>query len=391
MRRLAILALLAAPLSYAQNAVGVRILLGVEGKFGEKWDGSATAEGAHVTSVEPWRFDEGDEMHPNHSWKATLHPMRTFGARAARKGVVAGAQVANGVIVYLDSANDNAAVNIHTAQGDFRVTLRDIPWGAFKAELDGRVLADRVPGYNQLTSSPAEQDYPAAAVSKDGSLWVAYLEFSHSPDHVRLRLPPREAPANFDRYSEKPGGDQVIARQFTNGSWAPPIAISEPGGDLWRPAIAVDGSGRPWVFWSANKSTSGVANYDLNVRPVQGSAPGKTIQFLTSEAGSDVDTAATCDSNGRVWVAWQGWRKGRATILSVTQDGEQFSSPAVVASSSSDEWNPAIAADRTGHVSVAWDSYRNGNYDVYLRTASGPPSGKPAWGGRNPRGRVRAL
>ncbi len=369
MRRLAIVALLATPL-LAQNAVGIRILMGIEGaKLGDKWDGSATAEGARITSVEPWRFDVGDAMQPNNSWKVAIHTMRVFGGAQGRNRVQA--PIANGVIVFLDSTNESAAVNVHTAQGDFRVALRDVPWGAFKAELGGKVIADRVTGYTQLTSSPEEQDFPAAAVAKDGSLWIAYLEFQHAPDHLKLQVSLEEAPRNFDKYSEKPGGDQVFARHFSNGKWGPPIAVSEPHGDMWRPSIAVDASNRAWVFWSANKSTTGVANYDIYARPVQNTTPGKMVQ-LTTEAGSDVDPAATADSGGRVWVAWQGWRNGRATILAATQQGDGFTKPAVVASSGGNEWDPAIAADHTGRVSVAWDSYRNGNYDVYVRTASGP-------------------
>ena len=365
MKRLTTLVFLAAPL-LAQNAVGIRILMGIDGKVGDRWDGSATGDGARVTSVEPWRFDTDDEILPNNSWKATLHRIRLFGGAQAQLQPAA-PPIANGVLVFLDSSGDNAAVRIHTAQGDFRVALRDIPWGTFKAELGGKVLIDRVTGYLQLTSSPAEQDYPSAA-SKDGSLWIAYLEFTHARDAQELQIPLKEAPANFDRYSEKPVGDQVIARRFSNGSWDQPIAISDPGGDLWRPTIAVDGGGRAWVFWSANKSTSGVANYDLYARPIENSMPGKTIQ-LTTEAGSDVDPVAATDSTGRVWVAWQAWRNGRAQILSTTQNGAQFGKPVVVSSSNGNEWNPAIAADKNGRVSVAWDSYRNGNYDVYLRTA----------------------
>ena len=303
--------------------------------------------------------------------------MRRFGA--AQNGKALPQPVANGVVVFLDSANDNAAVQVKTAQGDFSVSLRDIPWGAFKAELDGHVIVDRVPGYQQITNSPAEQDYPSAAVARDGSVWIAYIEFRHSPDYVKVRLPLQQAPANFDRYSEKPGGDQVFARKYSNGAWGPLIPVSEPGGDMWRPSIAIDGSDRPWVFWSANQSTTGIANYDVYARVIQNGAPGKTVQ-LTTEAGSDVNPAATTDSNGRVWVAWQGWRNGRAAILAATQEGDGFGKTAVVASSNANEWDPAIAADRTGRVSVAWDSYRNGNYDVYLRTATAP--GK--WGPEMP-------
>ncbi len=366
MRRLALLALLAAPL-LAQNAVGVRILLGLNGKIGDKWDGSVTAEGARITSVEPWRFDAGDEMHADHSWKATLHAMRVFGG--ARRAFASPIPIANGVIVFLDSAN--GALNVHTAEGDFKVAVNDLPWGTFKAELGDKVLVDRVTGYTQLTNSPAEQDYPAAATGKDGSLWVAYLEFQHAPDHLQLQVSLDQAPANFDKYSEKPGGDQVFARHFSNGTWGAPIAVSEPHGDMWRPAVAVDGSGRAWVFWSANKSASGLANYDIYTRALQNNRAGKAIQ-VSSDPGSDVDVAATTDSAGKVWIAWQGWRNGRAEILSATQEGEQFSKPTAISNSNANEWDPAIAADKAGHVSVAWDSYRNGNYDVYLRTASAP-------------------
>jgi hypothetical protein len=70
-----------------------------------------------------------------------------------------------------------------------------------------------------------------------------------------------------------------------------------------------------------------------------------------------------------VWVAWQGWRNGKAIIFASTQNGDKFSEPAPVSNSRANEWNPAIAADSSGRVTVAWDSYRNGSYDIYARTA----------------------
>ena len=77
-----------------------------------------------------------------------------------------------------------------------------------------------------------------------------------------------------------------------------------------------------------------------------------------------------------VWVAWQGWRKGRASIFVATQQGNTMSKPAPAGTSTGNEWNPAIAADANGNVAVAWDSYRNGNYDVFMKRARGPG----AWG-----------
>ena len=35
-------------------------------------------------------------------------------------------------------------------------------------------MADRIPGYERVTTDTEEQDYPAAATSKDGAVWIAY-------------------------------------------------------------------------------------------------------------------------------------------------------------------------------------------------------------------------
>ena len=57
----------------------------------------------------------------------------------------------------------------------------------------------------------------------------------------------------------------MLARSYRNGSWSAPIEVTAAGGDLYRPAIAVDGSGRAWVFWSQNEKN----NYDLYARPIE--------------------------------------------------------------------------------------------------------------------------
>ena len=96
---------------------------------------------------------------------------------------------------------------------------------------------------------------------------------------------------------------------------------------MWRPAIAVDGEGRAWVFWSANRTSTydgkGVANYDVFARVIDGTSPGKTVQ-ISNDPGNDVDAVAASDAKGDVWVAWQGWRNGRAAIFSAGQQGDEF-------------------------------------------------------------------
>jgi hypothetical protein len=342
----------------AQGAVGVRILLGVGDQSETKWDGEVSATGATVSAVEPWRFDRGDAMLPGNAWRLSTHRVRRFGggAPATRPPVVA-----NGVLVLLDRESENSEVNIRTSQGNFSVRLREVPYGVTKKLLDGKALVDRVPEWSQVTSSPDEQDNPAVASDKAGNVWLAYVEFRHNPNHDRIRLTPNQ----FDLMTAPPGGDQILLKRYSNGSWSEPIAITATGGDLNRPTVAVDGKGRPWVFWSANAQS----NFDIWGRVVESGKPGATVR-ISNAPGSDVDPAAATDSNGNVWVTWQGWRDGKASIFASSQRGNSFSAPATVSTSSGNEWNPSIAADSAGRVSVAWDSYRNGNYDVFVRTAT---------------------
>ncbi len=345
--------------------IGVRVLLGVTDDASVSWDGSVSADGARITRLDPWRFGKEDEINPDNSWKISTRPVLSFFHLIARQTPPV---ADNGVIVWLSEDNPNAEVKVRTKQGNFSFRLSELPYGKFLYEIGGRVAIDRVPANWQLTSTTDEEDYPAAVSGPNGEIWLAYLQFRHNPDHDKLRAPLTEPDEDFSKYSEPTGGDQVLVKHFADGKWSDPIAVTGVGGDLYRPAIALDGKGKPWVFWSDNRDKKGV--YELRARVLENGAPGKEIT-ISKATGSDVFAVAATDAQGRVWVAWQGWRNGKATIFAATQQGETFGAPQAVSNSSANEWNPAIAADSRGRVTIAWDSYRNGSYDVYARTETG--------------------
>jgi hypothetical protein len=224
-------------------------------------------------------------------------------------------------------------------------------------------MVDRVPSSRRLTPPPGDHDYPAAASDRDGNVWVAYVRFAPNPKFLGTRLMTAQPITDFDALAEPPGADQVFLLRYAQGSWSEPIPVSGPKGDLYRPAVAVDGTGRVWVFWSSNRA----GNFDLYARSFQGGQAGEVLQ-LTADPGADITPVATTDAQGRVWVAWQAFRGGRGQIHAARQEGTGYSAEMVVASSASNEWNPAIAASSTGEVAIAWDSYRKGDYDVYFRT-----------------------
>jgi hypothetical protein len=352
--------------SFAQAPASFRVLFGVTDTVSTRWDGTITAKQAGNLTTEGWRLEGVDDIDGN-LFHFSTHPARLFGNASG------GAVVANGFIVTGDAITESSDFSITTAQGDFHFSASEVPYGSGIYKLGGHIYIDRVPAAARLTNTPEEEDYPATVSGANGDIWLAYVQFHHNPDHVKLRTTPKEDPKKYDQYKAPTGGDQIWAQKYSGGVWGQPIAITKAGGDLYRPAVAVDGSGRAWIFWSENHG----GNFDIFARAVDASGPKEQVQ-ISKEAGSDIDAVATTDSNGKVWVAWQGWRDGRAGIFSAHQDGNSFTAPEKISNSNKNEWDPAIAADKTGRISIAWDSYRNGNYDVYARTWSN------SWGAETP-------
>jgi len=365
----------ALPLSTAapEAEMSFRILLGLTDQESQKWDGSLSVAPGTVARVEPWRFDDGDKLEEASGaaarWKLSTHLARAFAAAAvtpaARQNIAA-----NGVVATLRDLTAASEVSVETAQGKFQFRPAEIAYGKAAKFLDGRAMVDRVPASTAVTRSRDDQDYPASAADREGNVWVAYLQFTPNPKFLGIRWTAAGPQQDLAELAEPTGGDQIFLTQYSRGVWSEPIAVSEAHGDLFKPAVAVDGAGRVWVFWSAN--TNG--NFDLYARPVEGGKPGRALK-LTSDRGPDIMPVAATDAKGQVWVAWQAFRNGRSQIHAARQQGEKFSDEIVVASSVANEWNPAIAASPKGEIAIAWDSYRKGDYDVYFRTFDN--SGRP--------------
>src|SRR5262249_45036099 len=160
---------------------------------------------------------------------------------------------------------------------------------------DERVSVDRVPASGQITSSVSssrtEADYPAAVTDPQGNLWVAYLQFTESPKFSGIRMGMKQPVTNYAELAEPTGGEQVLLTRYREGQWSAPIPVSRERGDLYRPAIAVDGSGRVWAFWSANVG----GNFDLYARSFDGNAAGNELR-LTTDPGPDVNPVAATDA-----------------------------------------------------------------------------------------------
>src|SRR5512141_245810 len=132
--------LLVLVVSAAAQPLGVRVVLGLTDKAATTWDGSVTVDRGRVGSIEGWRF-EGEDSVNGASWRAATRPIRLFGGGRQGPPPI----VANGVIVWLAQAEENAQLRVKTAQGEFTVGLAEIPFGKSVHRLDDRVMVDRVP------------------------------------------------------------------------------------------------------------------------------------------------------------------------------------------------------------------------------------------------------
>ncbi|MFZ5830004.1 MAG: hypothetical protein ACOY3P_07940 [Planctomycetota bacterium] len=342
----------------------LRILLGVRDKEPTRWDGSIDAGSGRVVQIAPWRKGKNDVAEGN-AWKVATEPAPRFVSSQAKKKAFPPNE--NGVVVVLEGVGESSQIQVTTEQGKFSFRISEVLLGKPLNRLGGRAEVARLPVSYQLTAEATEEDFPAAAVSPDGSVWVSYVAFTHSedfakPPRFRDSMPTDEELAKWDQPT---GGDRVWAMRLANNEWSAPIAVTPGKQDIYKSAIAIDGKGRPWVFWSEQVD----GNFDLYGSTYDGANFGKPLR-MTRHPDPDINPVAATDAEGRVWLAWQGFRETNSNIYAVCQAGDTFSKELTVADSPANDWMPAIAASKRGGVAIAWDTYENGNYDVFMRVAS---------------------
>ena len=346
-----------------QQSMSFRVLFGVTDSEPTAWDGSVTVNGGQVRSIQGWRFAGEDSTDYRASWKLSTRRLQNRPAQQKKKGGAGGPMEDNGVIVTASLTSAQARFDVQTSQGGFSFTAQELPYGETKTALDGRVRIDRVPSSLQITTSAEEQDHPAMAQSGD-EVYLAYVDFTHGDRSQDTPQQMRQEPKSFDFLARPVGGDQVKLMRYSKSrrSWSAAEPVSLPGQDIMRAAVAVDGKGRVWVVWSANRES----NFDLYAKVQTGGKWSPEIR-VTTDAGTDINPVAATDSTGRVWIAWQAFRNGNLEILAAAQNQDRFSAEQKVSFSPASDWDPAIAVSASGEVAVAWDTYDKGDYDVYLR------------------------
>jgi hypothetical protein len=374
------------------ESVSIRLILGIGDPAPTDWSGKVSVDKGQVIGLEGVRFRSGDEVIGNTSWKASSRLIRKAAAakkataqakiKAQRKAIrqaiaksrggpsTYGPDVTpNGVIVTLRNAA-GATLNVETAAGRFAVSVDRLADGSALSLLGDRVSVQRVLPQAGLLEGPGQDDFPAAAAAAMGSaVWIAYVH--HEPRGPEILPALEAAPDRFADYTPTGGGDQVRLLRYSgrDGRWEPgaPVDVTEPGRDVWRPAVAAAADGGVIVAWSEKRDE----NWDIFSRRYDPNTGAfSQIERLTDQPGTDTDAVLTTASDGTFCLAWQSWRDGQADIelVTLTRDGKLGGAPIKVSDGPADEWSPSIAADGSGRVHVAFDSYESGSYDVIVRT-----------------------
>jgi len=341
------------------DIVSIRILLGFQDTEPTKWVGEFKISEGELLSAVPWRIGAGDRISPD--GKFVLSTRRVQAGTQRQQAITE-----NGLVLTL-RAPSSARIEVSTDKGSFSFTLGELSWGRPMNFLGRQARVDLVPPSTTIADTEREEDFPAAAVAPDGTVYVAYVEHAHLGPMTAVpidNLPKDEngIPTDFSPFKPKGGGDRVMLTWFDGEKWAQPIPVTDEGLDVWRPTVTVDGKGIVWVVWSQNLK----GNWDLMARRFDPKAKTwSRVERLTTEEGADINAVAVRSASGRVWLAWQGWRDGNFDILAMPL-GDKKVKPLRVGSKTANEWSPSIAADSKGNLFVVFDTYEAGNYDVRL-------------------------
>jgi len=359
---------LAAPIS-APQAQSFLIALGVADPAGTVWDGSITATGGTIVGVTGWRFYDSDAISgPSSSgtwtWKATLRTSPSYSPP--------GPVQETGVIVTIAAPSGPVTFNVTTTkQGNFSFVSTDVPFGVTKFLLNNgnpKAHVSQTASPLQLTTSIEEEDFPSMAQSGD-DIYLAYTEFTHGDRSKAYGTGLGNVPAltDFSPFSRPVGGEQVLLMHYSKSqrTWTGPYAVTGTSEDLMRTAVAIDGQGRAWIFYSTQRN----GNFDLYARNANATGTLSSEIRLTSDPGTDLFPAAATDATGAVWVTWQAFRNNNLEILTAVQTGDTFTGEVTVSTSPASDWEPSIATSADGQVAIGWDTYDKGDYDVYVRRA----------------------
>ena len=235
-----------------QDRVTLRVRFGMRDQEPTDWSGKLVVPPGEVESIRGVRWMQRDSAEGN-TWNVHTRRRNPQGT-ADRKRIEAGLSLPmmdNGILVTLRGCNENDPLRLQAGPADITFRLNQIPYGKSLWTGNGNVVIQRVPPVQPLATTMADEDYPAVATSKDGTVYAVYLAFTRGRDFQGARenlatkeSPPTAGTASNTRMIEQPGdlaylaqpagGEQLYLRILRDGTWSDPISVQTR-----RPSLSI--------------------------------------------------------------------------------------------------------------------------------------------------------
>ena len=323
------------------------ILFGVGDAAGGEWDGSLSIQGGEILSLDPHRQEPPDRILPQGGWRLRtqavrimLHstvvplPTPTFREETLPKGL------------WLRGSGTAATeVAVTTSQGAFKFKPMQLEVGPWTRALGDRVAIQRTPPATDLGGTELRQhDSPAIAADADGNLFATWYSYHDRREEL-----------NFRRYHA--------------GRWSRLVPVGRAAEDLWRPQIATDAAGKPWLVYAQRPAADGPGNWDIYAMAWEDDEWGRQHR-LTDNPLPDIEPHVARAGDGTIYVVWQALVGRYSQIrMKYLRDG-RWSETVSVTNGAANDWAPAVAAAPNGSAWISWDRYdpgSGGSYDVFAR------------------------
>jgi len=331
----------------------ILVLMGVGDNEPSQWNGSVTIASGDIDSLEGYRFELPDRVLPQGGWRMQTKLDKILASSPVEgSGGITTVVMPKGLLI---GGRGTAAtsITVTTNNGNCTFFPMEMVPGTTRA-CANRIRAERIPNVTDLSGTELrEHDLPALGDgAKPGELWATWISFHDNRQELNLR---------------HRGDDGRWSRLLPVGH-----ATDLPERDLYRPQLAIDDTGTPWLIWSAQPSGQPAGNWEILAMAFRDQIWEKPI-LLSDNPGPDIDPHIAQGPNGSIYVVWQSLT-GRASQirLRVMRQGK-WSKIVRVTDTPQNNWAPAIAVGSNGTAWIAWDRY-NQSYDVVARSYS-PDSG----------------
>jgi hypothetical protein len=323
-------------------ARGFMIQFGAGSDTPTDFSGELSISGGEIHSLQGQLFTKGDQIHSTSKWTtSTISAAFSTGAypmsRAVRRTDAPKRIFPKSVVAYV-SGGDQTRVTVKTVAGEFAFTLGDVDYDKSQQFLDGRALVTAIPAASRRTDREYEDDYPALCQGSDGTIWLSYQSYKNEADRLNVQ-------------------------RFTGTTWGAPEEVSKSPGDIYKTAIAADGSGNIHLVWSERLENS----WNLYTRNYNGRR-WSDIEQLTTGQQPDIMHKLATGPDGQLYLVWQGFHNGQSDIFLRRFNGKTWMPTQQISTDAANDWQPSAAVAPDGTVWIVWDTYTGGRYDVRMRS-----------------------